>query len=106
MYAPRTCFSTNQPHQVRTSAWRVWKSIINATPRVVRELLPTLMDLIIDALASEHIEQQTAAGHTLGELVSKMSEAVLPVRCRLFVTFFLRNLLYLMIQVSDSNDTK
>ncbi len=64
---------------VRTSAWRVWKSIISATPRIVRELLPTLMNLIIDALAAESNDRQTAAGSTLGELVSKMGDAVLPV---------------------------
>ena len=64
---------------VRTSAWRVWKSIVSATPRLVRELLPTLMDLIIDSLASENSDRQAAASATLGELVSKMGDAVLPV---------------------------
>jgi hypothetical protein len=35
--------------------------------------------LIIEALAAESNDRQTAAGSTLGELVSKMGDAVLPV---------------------------
>lgn len=64
---------------VRTTAWRVWKSVVSNTPRLLREMLPTLTDAIIMALASVQQDRQLAAGRTLGELVSKMGEAVLPV---------------------------
>jgi hypothetical protein len=65
--------------QVRQTAWRVWKSVISNSPRTLRDVLPALMDLILLALAATNLDRQTAAGRTLGELVGKMGEAVLPV---------------------------
>ena len=66
-------------HLVKDTAWRVWKSIIANTPRVLREMLPSLMDQIVESLATSNAERQAAAGRALGELVSKMAEIVLPV---------------------------
>lgn len=55
-------------------AFRVWKSIVSNSPRMLTTILPVLMSLIISDLASTKEERQAAAGRTLGELVQKMSE--------------------------------
>ena len=55
-------------------AFRVWKSIVSNSPRMLTTILPVLMSLIISDLASTKEERQQAAGRTLGELVQKMSE--------------------------------
>ena len=64
---------------VKDTAWRVWKSIVANTPKIVRDMLSKLMDLIVESLATSNADRQTAAGRSLGELVSKMGEVVLPV---------------------------
>ncbi|KAK3077739.1 hypothetical protein LTS18_009445, partial [Coniosporium uncinatum] len=61
---------------VRTAAVNVWKALV-ATPRTLRELVPTLTQLIIRRLASSNMEQKVIAGNALGELIRKAGEGVL-----------------------------
>lgn len=61
---------------VRTAAINVWKALV-ATPRTLRELIPTLTQLIIRRLASPNMEQKVIAGNALGELIRKSGEGVL-----------------------------
>lgn len=61
---------------VRTAAVNVWKALV-ATPRTLRELIPTLTQLLIRRLASSNMEQKVIAGNALGELIRKAGEGVL-----------------------------
>lgn len=61
---------------VRTSAMNVWKALVSS-PRTLRELIPTLTQLLIRRLASSNMEQKVIAGNALGELIRKAGEGVL-----------------------------
>lgn len=61
---------------VRSAAINVWKALV-ATPRTLKELVPTLTQLLIRRLASSNIEQKVIAGNALGELIRKAGEGVL-----------------------------
>ena len=61
---------------VRTAAISVWKALV-ATPRTLKDLVPTLTQLIIRRLASSNMEQKVIAGNALGELIRKAGEGVL-----------------------------
>ena len=61
---------------VRTAAINIWKALV-ATPRTLKELVPTLTQLIIRRLASSTMEQKVIAGNALGELIRKAGEGVL-----------------------------
>ncbi|EDN10947.1 60S ribosomal protein L19 [Histoplasma mississippiense (nom. inval.)] len=61
---------------VRSAAIAVWKALV-ATPRTLKELVPTLSQLIIRRLASPNMEQKVIAGNALGELIKKAGEGVL-----------------------------
>ncbi|WPH00312.1 Hypothetical protein R9X50_00313700 [Acrodontium crateriforme] len=61
---------------VRTSAMTVWKALV-ASPRTLRELVPTLTQFLIRRLASSNMEQKVIAGNALGELIRKAGEGVL-----------------------------
>ncbi|KAK5138011.1 hypothetical protein LTR08_005808 [Meristemomyces frigidus] len=61
---------------VRTAAITVWKALVS-TPRTLRELVPTLTQLLIRRLASSNLEQKIIAGNALGELIRKAGEGVL-----------------------------
>lgn len=61
---------------VRTAAINVWKALV-ATPRTLKELVPTLTQLLIRRLASPNPEQKEIAGNALGELIRKAGEGVL-----------------------------
>ncbi|KAF1981185.1 translational activator [Aulographum hederae CBS 113979] len=61
---------------VRTAAINVWKALV-ASPRTLRELIPTLTQLLIRRLASSNMEQKVIAGNALGELIRKAGEGVL-----------------------------
>ncbi|KAK0358459.1 translational activator of GCN4, partial [Friedmanniomyces endolithicus] len=58
---------------VRTAAITVWKALVS-TPRTLRELIPTLTQLLIRRLASSNMEQKVIAGNALGELIRKAGE--------------------------------
>lgn len=61
---------------VRTAAINVWKALV-ATPRTLKELVPTLTQLLIRRLASPNMEQRIIAGNALGELIRKAGDGVL-----------------------------
>lgn len=61
---------------VRSAAINVWKALV-ATPRTLKELVPTLTQLLIYRLASSNMEQKVIAGNALGELIRKAGEGVL-----------------------------
>ncbi|EME80931.1 uncharacterized protein MYCFIDRAFT_155190 [Pseudocercospora fijiensis CIRAD86] len=61
---------------VRTSAMNVWKALVSS-PRTLRELVPTLTQLLVRRLASPNMEQKVIAGNALGELIRKAGEGVL-----------------------------
>ncbi len=61
---------------VRTAAVNVWKALV-ASPRILKELIPTLTQLIIRRLGSSNMEQKVIAGNALGELIRKAGDGVL-----------------------------
>ena len=64
---------------VRQSALQVWKSVVSNTPRTLVEIIPALIEQLIAKLSSESAELRVVAGKSLGELVRKMGDRVLPV---------------------------
>ena len=61
---------------VRTAAINVWKALV-ATPKTLKELVPTLTQVIIRRLASSNMESKVIASNALGELIRKTGEGVL-----------------------------
>ncbi|KAI5284173.1 translational activator of GCN4, partial [Ascosphaera acerosa] len=63
---------------VRAAAINVWKALV-ASPRTLKDLVPTLAQLIIRRLASSNMEQKVIASNALGDLIKKAGETVLAV---------------------------
>ncbi|KAH9095800.1 hypothetical protein LEN26_017701 [Aphanomyces euteiches] len=63
---------------VRQSALQVWKSVVSNTPKTLKTILETLMNSIVQSLAGDNPEKQAVAGRTLGDIVSKLGERVMP----------------------------
>ncbi|KAI1336535.1 armadillo-type protein [Xylariaceae sp. FL0016] len=61
---------------VRSAAISVWKALV-ATPRTLKELTPTLTQLIIRRLGSSNMEHKVIASNALGELIRKAGDSVL-----------------------------
>ena len=60
---------------VRTAAVAVWKALV-ATPRTLREIIPTLTQMIIVRLGSANAEQKHIAANALGEVIRKSGEGI------------------------------
>lgn len=63
---------------VRQKTMAVWKSLVNNTPKTLREILPTLMTTLISCMGSTNLDKRQVAARTLGDLVAKLGERVLP----------------------------
>lgn len=63
---------------VRQKSMLVWKSLVNNTPKTLREILPTLMTTLISCMGSNNTDKRQVAARTLGDLVSKLGERVMP----------------------------
>jgi hypothetical protein len=63
---------------VRHVAVHVWKVIVTHTVRTLRDMLPQLIDRILVNLADSNDDRRTVAARTLGEMVRKLGERVLP----------------------------
>ncbi|MDA4132209.1 MAG: HEAT repeat domain-containing protein, partial [Thaumarchaeota archaeon] len=61
---------------VRAAAVGVWKALVS-TPRTLKELVPTLTQLIIRRLGSSNMEHKVIASNSLGELIRKAGDGVL-----------------------------
>ena len=61
---------------VRTAAVAVWKALV-PSPRTLKEIVPTLSQLIIARLASSNMEQKVIASNALGEMIRKAGESVM-----------------------------
>ena len=61
---------------VRSEAITVWKALVS-TPRTLKELVPTLSQLIIRRLGSSNMEHKVIASNALGELIRKAGDNIL-----------------------------
>ncbi|KAK4189693.1 putative transcription factor [Podospora australis] len=61
---------------VRAAAVGVWKALVHS-PRTLKELVPTLTQLLIRRLGSSNMEHKVIASNALGELIRKAGDGVL-----------------------------
>lgn len=61
---------------VRAAAISVWKVLV-PSPRILKELVPTLSQLLIKRLGSSNMEHKVIASNALGELIRKAGDGVL-----------------------------
>ncbi|KAN0049996.1 hypothetical protein ACTA71_003094 [Dictyostelium dimigraforme] len=63
---------------VRQKVLLIWKYIVSNTPKTLREILPTLIEMIISSIGSSNVEKRQISAKTLGDIVSKLSDRILP----------------------------
>jgi hypothetical protein len=59
-------------------AAQVWKSVVSHTPKTLRQIITCLMNDIIACLSSSNTEKRQMASKTLGDVVRKLGERILP----------------------------
>ncbi|KAG8806225.1 translational activator of GCN4, partial [Serendipita sp. 401] len=62
---------------VRMASIHIWKALVSNTPRTVREILPTLINQVVDLLSMPHGDQRETAARTIGELCRKFGEKII-----------------------------
>ena len=60
------------------SSLQVWKRVVSHTPRTLKEVLPVIIRIIIDCLAAPSYDRQQMGARTLGDLVRKLGDRILP----------------------------
>jgi HEAT repeat protein len=63
---------------VRQAAAHVWKVVVEHTIKTVKQVMAPLISLLLPCLASEEREARITAARTLGEVVRKLGQKVLP----------------------------
>ncbi len=63
---------------VRQSALTIWKSVVSNSPRTLMEIMPVLVGQLIEKLASPSEMLRSVAGTSLGDIVAKLGDKVLP----------------------------
>lgn len=61
---------------VRSAAMAVWKALV-PSPRILKELVPMLTQLIVRRLGSANMEHKVIASNALGELIRKAGDGIL-----------------------------
>ncbi|PWY93316.1 ARM repeat-containing protein [Aspergillus sclerotioniger CBS 115572] len=61
---------------VKSAAMGVWKALV-ASPKTLKDMVPTLSQLIIRRLGSSNMEHKVIASNALGDLIKKAGESVL-----------------------------
>eukprot|EP01104_Vermistella_antarctica_P000635 TRINITY_DN10784_c0_g1_i1.p1 TRINITY_DN10784_c0_g1~~TRINITY_DN10784_c0_g1_i1.p1 ORF type:complete len:1739 (-),score=418.79 TRINITY_DN10784_c0_g1_i1:1-4593(-) len=56
---------------VKRRAILVWKAVVVNTPKTLREIVPTLLRMLVTCLSSDSEDRRDAAGRTLGDLVQR-----------------------------------
>ena len=64
--------------EVRQASLNIWKQVVTNPPRVMRAILPCLLETSMNSLAATSVERQTIAGRALGDLIRKMGDKVTP----------------------------
>ncbi len=70
--------SGDSSSQVRQTALQVFKAFVPHAPRVVKQVLPALMNRLIGMLAADSAEHRSVAGRALGDVVHRLGDTVLP----------------------------
>eukprot|EP00041_Stephanoeca_diplocostata_P039135 m.1590416 g.1590416 ORF g.1590416 m.1590416 type:complete len:2646 (+) comp25336_c0_seq1:57-7994(+) len=63
---------------VRQAAAHVWKVVVPHTVRTLREVLPSVITLLLSGLGNEDPDRQSTAARTLSEVLRKLGERILP----------------------------
>ncbi|BFZ55607.1 translational activator of GCN4 [Savitreella phatthalungensis] len=59
---------------VRSSAINIWKALVSNTPKTLKEILPTMLRIIIENLATKDADNRAIFVETLGDLMKKMGQ--------------------------------
>lgn len=77
---------------VRTKSIEIWKALVANTPRMIKEILGQLTEVVIKKLSSDDDVEKTIAATTLGEMVKRVGSNSLS------------SILPNMVELLDSND--
>ncbi|KNC80222.1 hypothetical protein SARC_07418, partial [Sphaeroforma arctica JP610] len=63
---------------VRQASLHIWKVVVFNTARTLRDIMPVLMQLLLKSLSSPNHDRRRIAAQTLGDVVLKLGDFVLP----------------------------